>query len=285
MGPASTAKQSTRGASTSRKAFAPRVLSLLGLVLRWCVLTIAGCVAYTLLRAAATSVGLGAPLYEWQWYLPLAALIAGFPALFAWRPRLARVRGGYWPAAIAALVWLITGYDGFGAREQLPVAGAPRVPLSFWAYGDPAAQPQAGLIFGAFQDRAVNDSRVASSHCPYSNGNVYFDTGGTAPASGYDRISKAAAPVEYEGSWQHWTLTKNADTGEQSIYLSGALWHSAGGMTRTMRGVTAFTIGCRPDHADYYYIGMIDDFRLYNRALTQEEIAWLAGRTSFDKGF
>jgi hypothetical protein len=159
-----------------------------------------------------------------------------------------------------------------------------QVTVAFWAYGDPAAQPQAGFIFGAFQDPAVGDSRVASSHCPYSNGNVYFDTGGTAPASGYDRIFKAATPVEYEGSWQHWTLTKNADTGEQSIYLNGTLWHSATGMTRPMRGVTVFTIGCRPDRANYY-VGMIDDFRLYNRALSQQEIAWLAGRTSFDKGF
>jgi hypothetical protein len=159
-----------------------------------------------------------------------------------------------------------------------------QVTVAFWAYGDPAAQPQAGFIFAAYQDRAVNDSRVASSHCPYSNGNVYFDTGGTAPASGYDRIFKAATPAEYEGSWQHWTLIKNADTGEQSIYLNGVLWHSATGMIRTMRGVTAFTIGCRPDHSTYY-VGMIDDFRLYNRALSQQEIASLAGRTAFDKGF
>jgi hypothetical protein len=159
-----------------------------------------------------------------------------------------------------------------------------QVSVAFWAYGDPAAQPQAGFIFGAFQDPAVGDSRVASSHCPYSNGNVYFDTGGTAPASGYDRIFKAATPVEYEGSWQHWTLTKNAETGEQSIYLNGALWQTATGMTRPMRGVAAFTIGCRPGRTNYY-VGMIDDFRLYNRALSQEEIASLAGRTAFDKGF
>ncbi|HUV64717.1 MAG TPA: LamG domain-containing protein, partial [Sedimentisphaerales bacterium] len=160
-----------------------------------------------------------------------------------------------------------------------------QVTIAFWAYGDAAAQPQAGFIFGAFQDPAVSDSRVASSHCPWSNGTVYFDTGGTAPASGYDRISKAATPAVYEGSWQHWTFTKDADTGEQSIYLDGALWHSGSGMTRTMTGVTAFTIGCRPDLANYY-VGMMDDFRLYDRALSPEEVAGLAGVTKpFDKPF
>jgi hypothetical protein len=158
-----------------------------------------------------------------------------------------------------------------------------QVTIAFWAYGDAAAQPQAGFIFAAYQDPAVNNSRVVSSHCPWSDGTVYFDTGGTA--SGYDRISKAAIPAIYEGSWQHWAFTKNADTGEQSIYLDGALWHSATGMTRTMAGVTVFTIGCKPGRVNYY-MGMMDDFRLYDRALLPAEIAGLAGVTKpFDKAF
>ena len=88
-----------------------------------------------------------------------------------------------------------------------------QVTIAFWAYGDPVRQPQANFIFGAFQDPAVNDARVASAHVPWSNGTVYFDTGGTAPSSGYDRINKAATPQEFEGAWQHWAFTKNAVTG------------------------------------------------------------------------
>jgi len=149
--------------------------------------------------------------------------------------------------------------------------------VAFWAYGDPDAQPQANFIFGAFQ----NDARVMSAHVPWSDGTVYFDAGG----SSYDRISKAATAAEYEGSWQHWTFTKDADTGEQSIYLNGFLWHSGTGMTRTMTGVTTFTIGCRPGPTEYY-VGMVDDFRLYDYALSLGEVAWLAGRTEpFDKPF
>ncbi|GAF98334.1 unnamed protein product, partial [marine sediment metagenome] len=106
--------------------------------------------------------------------------------------------------------------------------------------------------------------------------NVYFDTGGTAPDSGYDRIQKAATRAEYEGSWQHWAFTKDADTGEQSIYLNGFLWHSGTGMTRTMTGVTAFTIGCNPSPSNYY-VGMMDDFRVYNISLSSKEIRVVAG--------
>jgi hypothetical protein len=35
-----------------------------------------------------------------------------------------------------------------------------------------------------------------------------------------------------------------------------------------------------------YFIGLIDEVRIYNQALSQEEITWLAGRTQpFDKPF
>jgi hypothetical protein len=46
------------------------------------------------------------------------------------------------------------------------------------------------------------------------------------------------------------------------------------------------SIGRRPASDDRYFIGLLDDVRIYDRALTQEEIAWLAGRTKpFDKPF
>ncbi|MBN2129877.1 MAG: LamG domain-containing protein [Sedimentisphaerales bacterium] len=141
---------------------------------------------------------------------------------------------------------------------------------TFWAYGDPDAQPQANFILGAFQDPAVNDSRVMSAHVPWSNGTVYFDTGGSTTDT-YDRINLAADVGDYEGTWTHWAFVKNADTGDQQIYLNGALWHSGTGMTRPMTGVTAFTIGCKPGPSNYY-VGLIDDFRLYDTALTEQDL-------------
>jgi len=45
-------------------------------------------------------------------------------------------------------------------------------------------------------------------------------------------------------------------------------------------------IGSRPASNDRFFMGLIDDVRIYNRALTHEEVAWLAGRTKpFDKPF
>jgi hypothetical protein len=140
--------------------------------------------------------------------------------------------------------------------------------VCFWAYGDAAAQPQANFIFGAFSDPANNEARRMSAHVPWSNGNIYFDTGGP----GYNRIEKAGSVSDYEGTWTFWTLLKNADTGDQQIYINGVLWHSGTGMRQTMEGVTKFTIGTKPSLAEGWYRGMIDDFRLYDTALTIDEI-------------
>jgi hypothetical protein len=48
--------------------------------------------------------------------------------------------------------------------------------------------------------------------------------------------------------------------------------------------VTDFTLGASNDTA--FWNGSMDEFQLYNKALTQEEILWLAGeRESMDKPF
>ena len=158
-----------------------------------------------------------------------------------------------------------------------------QVTVAFWAFGD-EAMPVDHFVFGAYS-ADTNIARQASGHIPWSNGNVYWDSG--YDGSTYDSISKAATPAEYKGSWQHWAFIKDADTGEQSIYLNGFLWHSGTGMTHTMTGVTAFVIGAQPiTGRPNGYIGWIDDFRLYDRALSYAEIAWLGGQTMpFDKPF
>jgi len=140
--------------------------------------------------------------------------------------------------------------------------------VCFWAYGDPDSQPQANFIFGAFSDPANNEARRMCAHVPWSDGTIYFDTGGP----GYNRISQAGDAADYEGTWTHWTFLKNADTGDQQIYINGVLWHSGTGMTNTMEGVTKFTIGTKPSLAEGWYHGMIDDFRLYDRALDVSEL-------------
>ncbi|UCF14462.1 MAG: LamG domain-containing protein, partial [Phycisphaerales bacterium] len=139
--------------------------------------------------------------------------------------------------------------------------------LAMWTFGDPAGVPNT-FNFGAF----AGGSRVFSVHVPWG-GNVYFDSGQT-PGDDYDRIYTAAKPSQYRGNWRHWTFVKNAETGVKEIYLDGELWYSQGGMTRAMTGVTEFALGSHPNGANPYR-GIMDDVRLYNTALTAEQIAEL----------
>ena len=144
-----------------------------------------------------------------------------------------------------------------------------QVTLSFWAYGDPAGVPSSTIIC-ASQNKDNNEARVLSAHIPWGS-TVYLDTGGTDPDSGYDRINKGAQSDEYMGDWRYWTFTKNADTGDQKIYLDGELWHSGTDMFRPMTGVTKFTVGAKVNESEWYR-GMMDDIKLYDRALSADEI-------------
>ena len=54
------------------------------IVLSWLSLALAGWLAYVLLRALWTIIALGAPLYDWQWYVPVAAFLL-ISAMIAWR--------------------------------------------------------------------------------------------------------------------------------------------------------------------------------------------------------
>ncbi len=62
----------------------------LSIILRWTVLTLVGWLAYALLRALWAIIYLGAPSYDWIWYLPVAALIISLPVFITWRLPLTR---------------------------------------------------------------------------------------------------------------------------------------------------------------------------------------------------
>ncbi len=143
------------------------------------------------------------------------------------------------------------------------------ISVAFWCHGDSALQPQKDSII---QARDASDNRILTIHLPWSNEIVYFDCG-NAGAS-YDRTYKTATASDYEGQWNHWVFTKNALNGEMKIYLNGVLWHSATGKMRPLGIVENVKIGSFAN-GTYNYDGRIDDFRLYNSALSPAEVTKL----------
>jgi len=133
---------------------------------------------------------------------------------------------------------------------------------------------------------------------------VYYGTHGDGQrcefrvhTDGHIRMGNGAGQVEglidvTDGGWHHVaaTIKENAtnSSSDVRIYLDGQ------DDTQESTDPDAFnlvadwdvTIGYRPSQNDRFFMGEIDDVRIYDRALSQEEIVWLAGRTrAFDKPF
>jgi len=95
-----------------------------------------------------------------------------------------------------------------------------------------------------------------------------------------------------DGGWHHVaaTITENAtnSSSDVRIYVDGQndTQESTDPDVFNLVADWDVTIGYRPSQSDRFFNGQIDDVRIYDRAMSQEEIAWLAGRTKpFDKPF
>ena len=93
----------------------------------------------------------------------------------------------------------------------------------------------------------------------------------------------ATAEDTLPSGWHHVAVTINAGTDTITLYLDGSVvaQNTEATLTPSDLGMTAYNwLGRSQFEADAYYTGLIDDFRIYSRALAQAEVAWLAGRTS-----
>lgn len=140
------------------------------------------------------------------------------------------------------------------------------ITISLWSYGTSDRLPVSSTIF---EGADANNDRQANVHLPWGNGIVYWDCGNDG--SGYDRISKAANESDYEGGWNHWAFTKNANSGEMKIYLNGALWHEGTGKNKLI-DIQSFFFGSNTE-GTLPYFGSIDELRIWNEALDEETIA------------
>jgi len=175
----------------------------------------------------------------------------------------------------------ITGYQGIAAERadpDNPVQAAFTVAcwintidngsLVFWGSGDGAP------VGGQYQNFRVDGGRLRSEH-----GDGRF---------------RGAATVN-DGEWHHVALA--VDTGTNMtppgtrIFVDG-LQDAEGADTvnsQNLWNISAdvdMVIGARVTAGDRFFIGSIDEVRVYDRALSNAEIAWLAGMTqAFDKPF
>ncbi len=138
------------------------------------------------------------------------------------------------------------------------------VTVAFWSKNAVHEDPtNTTMVYG--EDPSGN--RQINIHLPWSNNSVFWDCGNEGAE--YDRISKAIDLELLNDKWNHWAFTKNAVTGDMSIYLNGEIWHSVSGKTKAIN-IDQLLIGASSSLTSFY--GGLDDFMLFDRALSSDEI-------------
>lgn len=168
----------------------------------------------------------------------------------------------------------INGYKGITAVNEVQPAFSiacwvktisPEGEMVTWGSSDDAP------IGGQYCTFRINESTLRAEH---GNGNIRGNT-----------------PLD-DGQWHHVALTVveggNLLVPNTLLYVDGQQDSVFSG-SANIYNLTAdadVNIGRRSSHEDRYLAGSIDDVRIYDRVLSPEEIAWLAGRVEpFDKAF
>ncbi len=169
--------------------------------------------------------------------------------------------------------------DGVGSYISAPAEAWSSIDteftVSFWAMGDATLGNNWGFYAGDAS------GRIVSCHLPWGPEAIFDTTAGWNS----ERVIVGAADDELRGQWRHWTLVRNSITGLKEVYMDGLLYGSTTATVDTITGIDRFFIGSG-DAGGTPYMGLMDDFQIHNRALSSEEILWMAGVTTpIDKPF
>jgi len=152
------------------------------------------------------------------------------------------------------------------------------VTIAFWQYGDDSPHVNDTLCCSNYVYGQSNPAIAVNLGLWRNPGQYRWDCG--APWSIDNRLAgHHQAKSEWAGRWNHWVFTKDVrpgpqgEAGRMEIYLNGVLYDSRTGTTSPIENVTSFAIG-----SGWYghYDGFIDEFRIYDYALSALEAAYLA---------
>ncbi|MDA7917929.1 SLC13 family permease [bacterium] len=147
------------------------------------------------------------------------------------------------------------------------------VTIAFW---QKLAQPASTTAFKAASPSSSGAQRGIRAHAPWGDNIIYFDTAGCCEIPG-QRLQNAVPDGTDFTQWHHFAFVKNGDVKE--IWLNGELVVSQPGAAPLPFDITELTLGSSTGGAESIQ-GIMDDYALFSRALTPEQIALLAEGTS-----
>lgn len=146
------------------------------------------------------------------------------------------------------------------------------ITVAFWQKGDDSVYRRDNLLCSDYQYNVSNPAISINLGCWNGTGIYNWDCG-TQPA--YDRrlFGKHRYINEWANQWNHWAFTKDIKTGVMQVFRNGVLINSRPDSSKAISSINSFTIG-----TGWYggYDGLIDDMRIYDYALAQPEIDYIA---------
>jgi hypothetical protein len=133
--------------------------------------------------------------------------------------------------------------------------------------GSPALHGRILGVAGNWEVRHVNAGNPDG--IPYG---LVFDLGDPAVVPNTDFIT--TVPINVAGHWYHIAAVFNQPASTYAVYIDGAL-HKSGTKTLITESAGTLTIGTRTGSSEYF-VGKLDDLRIYNRELCADEVAALA---------
>jgi hypothetical protein len=152
------------------------------------------------------------------------------------------------------------------------------ITIAFWQVSDDSTHLNDTICCSNYTYGKSNPSIAINLGCWKNPGQYRWDCG--TPWSFANRVAgRHQNKLEWTGRWNHWAFTKDIRVGppgaegRMEIYLNGVLYDSRSGTSSPIEGITSFEIG-----QGWYgrYDGLIDDFRIYDYALSGPEVAYLA---------
>jgi hypothetical protein len=152
------------------------------------------------------------------------------------------------------------------------------ITIAFWQYGDDSPHLNDTICCSNYEYGKSNPAISINLGCWQNPGQYRWDCG--YPWSMDNRLAgRHQSKTEWTGRWNHWVFTKDirpgldGTRGRMNIYLNGELYDSRTGTDSPITNITSFEIG-----SGWYgrYDGLIDDFQIYDYALSPAEVAWVA---------
>lgn len=140
------------------------------------------------------------------------------------------------------------------------------VTICTWVKGFTEASSRRTVIFQAHESSLSGAKAILSIYIQTSGGAINFDTG----LGERDRLA-LPGPDNWD-AWNHYAFVKNTDKGFQQIYRNGCLVAEKTDARASLKDIGMASIGLERQWYREGYVGWIDDFRVYNYALSQREI-------------